>query len=120
MQLGLLLLTALTGYLLGSISFSRIISHRLYASTKLEEIVITDQDTGETFQRRPTASTVSMALGWKAGCFISLLDMLKVTLPVLAIRWLLPDQPYFLVTEPMASMDAFVKSTSTLTGIFRF
>ncbi len=102
MQPWLIILTALIGYLLGSISFSRVVSSRLSATTKLEEIVITDNDTGETYQRRPTASTVSMALGWKVGCFISVLDMLKVTLPVLAVRYFLPEQPYFLITAALA------------------
>lgn len=102
MQVWLIFVSALIGYLLGSISFSRIITRRLSKTTRIEEIVITDNDTGETYQRRPTASTVSMALGWKVGCSISVLDMLKVTLPVLAIRLLLPEQPYFLITAAMA------------------
>ena len=43
-----------------------------------------------------------MALGWKAGCSVSLLDMLKVTLPVLAFKLLLPGQPYFLLVAVFA------------------
>ncbi len=102
MQIFLVLITALIGYLLGSISFSRVLTKRLSATTNLQEVVITDNETGETFQRRPTAATVSMALGWKTGCLVSLLDMLKVTLPVLAVKWLLPEHSYFLITAAMA------------------
>ena len=102
MQPWLVFLTALIGYFIGSISFSRVITKRISASTNLKDVVITNKSTGETYQRRPTASTVSMALGWKNGCLVSLLDMLKVTLPVLAVKWLVPDQPYFLITAAMA------------------
>jgi len=102
MQIWLVFLTVLFGYLLGSISFSRVVTRRLSANTNLQDVVITDNDTGKTFQRRPTAATVSMALGWKTGCLVSLLDMLKVTLPVLAVKWLLPDHPYFLITAATA------------------
>jgi glycerol-3-phosphate acyltransferase PlsY len=98
----LIFLTALVGYFLGSISFSRVVTRRISASTNLQDVVILNKETGETFQRRPTAASVSMALGWKNGVLVSLLDMLKVTLPVLAVKWLLPDQPYFLITAAMA------------------
>jgi glycerol-3-phosphate acyltransferase PlsY len=98
----LVFLTALIGYFLGSISFSRVITRHISASTNLQDVVITNKSTGETFKRRPTAAAVSMALGWKNGCLVSLLDMLKVTLPVLAVKWLMPDQPYFLITAAMA------------------
>jgi glycerol-3-phosphate acyltransferase PlsY len=38
-----------------------------------------------------------MKMGPKVGCTIGLLDILKVTLPVLVFRLLYPDQYYFLI-----------------------
>lgn len=93
---------ALIGYLIGSISFSRVVTHILSRNTNLQDVVIKDESTGEVYQKRPSAASVSMALGWKAGCAVSLLDMLKVTVPVLAVKLLFPDQPYFLLVAGFA------------------
>lgn len=95
-------MSALAGYLIGSISFARVFTHHFSQQTDLQEIAIIHQQSGETIQKRPSAASVSMALGWKSGCAVSLLDMVKVTLPVLAVKLLLPDQPYFLVTATFA------------------
>ena len=45
-----------------------------------------------------SATTVSIHLGSKYGFITMLLDMLKIILPVLAIKYLYPTEPYFLIT----------------------
>lgn len=102
MDLLLGLAAVVTGYLIGSISFARVVTHFISSKTDLDSIVVKDEVTGDVYQKRPTANSVSMALGWQAGCAVSLLDMLKVTLPVLALKLLLPGQPYFLILAAAA------------------
>ena len=96
-MLPLLLLSALSGYLIGSLSFTRIITKTVSPGLDLSSIVVTDPATGEEYQRLPNATTASMALGWRAGCIIGGLDMAKVFLPVLGWRLLFPGQDYHLV-----------------------
>ncbi len=92
------ILSTLTGYLFGSVSFSRVISHWISPQIDPQNISIKDEVTGIEYPRAINASTMSIPLGWKAGCLISLLDMLKIALPTLAIKLLFPEQPYFLMT----------------------
>jgi glycerol-3-phosphate acyltransferase PlsY len=90
-------LSALAGYLLGSISFSRLIARLVSPHTDLKHFGYRDEEHAVFVERLPTATTVSMALGWKAGCAASILDMIKVFLPTLALRWFFPGQYYFLL-----------------------
>jgi glycerol-3-phosphate acyltransferase PlsY len=48
-----------------------------------------------------SATNVSHKLGAKFGCMVSILDMLKVFLPTLFFRLVLPESPYFLITAAM-------------------
>ena len=102
MEATLVFVAALAGYFIGALSFARIFTHFISRQTNLQDIAITNEKSGESIQKRPSAASVSMALGWKAGCAVSLLDMLKVTSPVLAVKLLLPEQPYYLVTAAFA------------------
>lgn len=88
---------AAAGYFIGSISFSRVFSRIFSPDTDLKHFGYRDEENDVFVERLPTATTVSMAFGWKAGCAVSVLDMLKVFLPTLVLRWLFPDQYYFLV-----------------------
>ena len=90
---------AVVGYLLGCISFARIIS-RLVAPQ--EDVTQTDMPlpgTAERMRLRAVSGTaVSIHLGPKYGCLTALLDMAKVALPVAFFRFAFPGQPYFLIT----------------------
>jgi acyl phosphate:glycerol-3-phosphate acyltransferase len=97
MDLFLILLSAAVGYLIGSLSFSRVLSKIISPDIDLHHFGYRDEKNDIFVERLPTATTVSMALGWKAGCFVSVMDMIKVFLPVLVFRWLYPDQYYFLI-----------------------
>ena len=94
-----LILSALLGYLLGSLSFARIVTRLVSPQTDIQTIEIPLAPGSDQKYRFESmgATTASMALGGRVGCVIGLLDMLKVTLPVLAFRLLYPAQPYFLV-----------------------
>lgn len=86
------------GYLFGSISFSRIVAHILAPNLDPENIRLTNSD-GSEGQRLKTvgATTISVKLGPKAGCAIGLLDILKGTIPPLAVKLLFPGQYYYLI-----------------------
>jgi glycerol-3-phosphate acyltransferase PlsY len=90
------------GYLLGAISFARLIGGIVAPGEDVtrSELVVGME---EKEQRKYTfelvsASTVGAKLGTRYGCLISVLDMLKVLAPTLAFRLLFPDSPYYLIS----------------------
>ncbi len=94
----ILILAVLSGYLVGAISFSRLITHLVSPGTNLDHVEIGDSERGDiTELRHYGADTASIKLGARWGCTIGLLDILKTTLPTLAVKYLYPDQPYFLI-----------------------
>ena len=96
------LLAALIGYLFGCISFARMIAGRILPG---EDISKTAYELPEKQIRLEVSSVSATSLSIrqkpKAGCLVSLLDMLKATIPVLAFRLLYPDQPFFLIAAAM-------------------
>jgi acyl phosphate:glycerol-3-phosphate acyltransferase len=97
MSTALLIISAAAGYLIGALSFSRILSKIISSGTDLNHFGYRDEKNNVFVERLPTATTVSMALGWKAGCIVSLMDMLKVFIPTLIFKLLFPGQYYHLV-----------------------
>jgi glycerol-3-phosphate acyltransferase PlsY len=94
----LALLAAIAGYLIGSISFARVIT-RLVAPKK--DISKTELDVKWTEDKfhvdTISATTVSMAVGRKFGFLTFVLDTLKVTVPTLVFKQIYPASPYFLI-----------------------
>lgn len=98
MDIRLFVLSGLVAYLLGAISFSRLITRLLAPDLNLEEVRLPNPDGSEGEPLLTVgATTAAMKLGPRVGCAIGLLDILKAFAPVLAIRLLYPDQYYFLV-----------------------
>lgn len=98
MQVSIAVLAFITGYLLGAIPFSRLISLVVAREDVVADIEIPVPETDETFRMTATgAANASLRLGGRVGCLIGLLDILKVALPTLAFRLLFPGQPYFLI-----------------------
>ncbi|MFN2183235.1 MAG: glycerol-3-phosphate acyltransferase, partial [Anaerolineae bacterium] len=92
------LCAAIVGYLLGSLSFSRIISRLAAPQTDIAHTEVSVPGTDMTYKVTAFGATaISMQLGPRVGCAIGLLDMLKVALPTLAFKLLYPDQPYELL-----------------------
>jgi acyl phosphate:glycerol-3-phosphate acyltransferase len=92
------LVAALAGYLIGSLSFARIVFRIFapgqeltgtdYSAPGMEEPFHTDAMTG---------TAVSVQLGSRYGCLVGLLDIFKVAGPALALRLASPEVPYFLI-----------------------
>lgn len=94
----LVLLAAVVGYLLGSLSFARLIGRWVMPGEDITqtEFAIPGMD-DNLVMTSVSATSISMRAGPKFGCLTSILDMLKVTLPTLAFRLWLPEAPYFLI-----------------------
>jgi acyl phosphate:glycerol-3-phosphate acyltransferase len=93
-----LLVVAVIGYLLGSISFARLIPRIVDPEADLSDISLPVQDSEERMPMLAMgANTASIKYGSKVGCSIGLLDMLKVFIPTLAFRLLYPGESYYLV-----------------------
>lgn len=89
---------ALTGYLIGSLSFARIVYFLVTGKTKVEPFAEPVPHSDETFESDLVSATlVSKKLGARYGCATSIADMLKVAAPTLLIMVLLPETPFHLV-----------------------
>ncbi len=103
MQIELVILAALAGYLLGSISFSRVVM-RLVSRNRYDQSGIGSPRWRRTGVAMAPGAATSAAIvkGPKVGCAIGPLDMFKAFLPTIVFRLLYPDQPYFLIAATFA------------------
>jgi glycerol-3-phosphate acyltransferase PlsY len=94
----LTLLAAVTGYLCGSISFARLVSK--FAAPQ-EDITKTEIDVEGSEEKvvmsAVSATTVSMHIGPRFGFATVVMDMLKIVVPTLLFKHLVPGPPYFLI-----------------------
>jgi glycerol-3-phosphate acyltransferase PlsY len=93
------IISALIGYLLGSISFARIGLRLARADRKITELEIPIEGADETPRVEVFgANAASMILGAKAGIAIGIMDMLKAALPMGIFRFILfPAEQYHLI-----------------------
>jgi len=92
------ILTAIGGYLIGSISFARLVFAKLKPGEKPDLIRIPTTDgQAELVSHAVGAANVMIAFGSRWGMLVTALDMLKATLPTLAMRLFFPDDYYYLV-----------------------
>ena len=99
MDILIIIIAAIIGYLLGSISFTRIILAIRAPGAQVEDIQETIPGSDETFTSTSTgASAVMHQLGAKWGGITMLLDMLKAVIPTLLFRLLFPENYYYMVT----------------------
>lgn len=93
-----LIISACVAYLLGSLSFARIVARFADPKVKLDQVDMPIPGVEEPYRLKTIGgNTASMKLGPRLGCTIGILDILKVFLPTLVIRLLYPDQYYFLI-----------------------
>ncbi len=93
------------GYLMGSLSFARIVTTLVEPGRRVERLQVSVPDANATFESDVvSATTVRVQLGTKYGCLTSILDMLKAALPTLAFRFAYPDGPYYLIAAGMATI----------------
>lgn len=87
----------LISYLLGSISFARLVV-KLWTGKNVTEFEVAVEGTDEKYKALSIGgNTVSTALGAKGGMTVGILDILKVVLPTLAFKLLYPDQPAYML-----------------------
>jgi glycerol-3-phosphate acyltransferase PlsY len=93
------LMAGLAGYLCGSLSFARILTLIITRSRHIPKIKADVPGTDLTFESDSISATVvSQNLGKKFGCITSLLDMVKVAVPVFLMWYLFPGEYYYLLT----------------------
>lgn len=98
MEINSIILFAVAGYLIGSISFARVVTRLVKPGANLDHARTYQFATGEKGTISGIgAYTTSIALGGKYGGWVALLDMLKAFIPVLALRLIYPDQIYSLI-----------------------
>jgi glycerol-3-phosphate acyltransferase PlsY len=100
----ILVIAALIGYLSGSVSYARIVARLADPDRKIGKIKISIPGFEDDYLESDvvSATTVRLQYGGKYGGLVSILDMLKAAIPMLAFKLWQPDQPYFLVASTMA------------------
>ncbi|NWG34141.1 MAG: glycerol-3-phosphate acyltransferase [Chloroflexi bacterium] len=94
----------LISYLLGSISFARLIV-KLWTGKDVAEFEVAVDGTGETYKAVSIGgNTVSTVLGAKGGLTVGVLDILKVTLPTLTFKLLYPEQPVYMLIAAVGGL----------------
>jgi glycerol-3-phosphate acyltransferase PlsY len=92
MHLLVLVLAGAAGYLVGSVSFARIVTHFAAPDLDITRTRVVMPDTGEVLESNAVSPTVvRLHLGPRYGCLAGLLDMAKVAIPAAVLRLLLPD-----------------------------
>jgi acyl phosphate:glycerol-3-phosphate acyltransferase len=94
----IVLVSLVAGYLIGAISFTRIVSHRVAPATdvtQLETPGTLDSEEGPLVFA--SATVVGMKLGSKYGMLVGVLDILKVFIPAMIFKLVYDGQPYFLI-----------------------
>jgi acyl phosphate:glycerol-3-phosphate acyltransferase len=95
----LIILCSLSGYLIGSVSFARIVYFIVTKNRKIESFSEPVPHSEEIFESDLVSATlVSKKIGAGYGCMTSFADMLKVAVPSLLVKLLFSSQPYFLLT----------------------
>jgi glycerol-3-phosphate acyltransferase PlsY len=95
-----IVISAVVGYLVGSISTGRLIWKIVAPEKPIPEQTAfrLEGSDDELVTDLTSATTVSHHLGARYGFMTYVLDMLKVFLSALAVKVLLPEHPYFLAT----------------------
>jgi glycerol-3-phosphate acyltransferase PlsY len=99
MDIWKVLLCASIGYFAGSISFARLVVRLVAPGQEITGMDLGGAEAEETIRVEAVSGTaVSLKLGAKWGGITALLDILKVALPTLALRFAFPESPYHLLT----------------------
>lgn len=91
-----LLAAAVSGYLIGSISFTRIVTRLVTGSEARPLDLVTPDGEGRIRTEHYSATSARLQLGARWGLTISGLDIAKAAIPTLAWKLALPDDPAFL------------------------
>lgn len=92
------IICSLTGYLIGSVSFARIVYFMTTRKSQIEPFSEPVPHSDETFESDLVSATlVTKKLGARYGVITSLADMLKVAFPTLLVKLLFPAELYFML-----------------------
>lgn len=94
---GLTAISAALGYLLGSISFARLVAWRIDPSAQIDRIDVRLSSGAVFTSDSVSATAVRVHVGTRFGVLTGVLDMLKVAIPTLIVRRLKPRQQAHLV-----------------------
>jgi glycerol-3-phosphate acyltransferase PlsY len=98
MNVFIAIFSLLGGYFIGSISFARIITRIFSPDTDITVTHAPIEGSEQTLRMEAVSATsVRVQLGSKFGCLTSILDMGKIFVPVLALKMLYPDSPYYVM-----------------------
>jgi glycerol-3-phosphate acyltransferase PlsY len=99
----MVLLAAVAGYLIGSVSFARIIMRLVAPDRQNERIRRAVPGTEDYFEGHSvSANSVRVQLGSRYGCLTAVLDASKAALPALGLRFWYPEDPYYLIAATTA------------------
>lgn len=99
------LLTAVAGYLIGSLSFARLIIRIFAPQKEVREIEVGIPGTGVAFRSEAvSATTVNLQLGPRYGCLTGILDILKVAAPALFLKRYWHQSYLYLIFAGMATL----------------
>lgn len=91
-------------YLLGSISFARIVV-KFWTGKDAAEFEVVVEGTDSKYKAIAIGgNTVSTVLGAKGGMTVGILDILKVVLPTLAFKLLYPEQPAYMLIAAIGGL----------------
>ena len=94
----LIFIYIISGYLVGSVSFARVVARFVQPNANLDQARTVRSETNEVGTISGIgASTASIALGTKFGGLVALLDVLKAFIPILALQIIYPEQLYGLL-----------------------
>lgn len=105
MVIGTLLLVVVITYLIGSVSFARIVTKRLAPGKDVTQFEIPVEGTGERYKVLSIgANSVSSELGPMVGMVVSILDIIKIILPTLFCKLFFVDQPVYMLTAALSGL----------------
>lgn len=109
MNIGIEIIIVLVCYLIGSLSFARIITRHLAPDKDVTQFEIPVEGTDDRYKVISVgANSVSGELGHKAGMTVGLLDILKSILPVLFCRLYFHGQPVYMLTAALAGLTGHI------------
>jgi len=105
MSPSLVILSATLSYLLGSISFARVVTYLWTSGRDISEHEIPVDGTTESYKVVSIgANSAASLLGRKAGMTVGILDILKVFLPTLFFKLYFPEQPAYALIAALAGL----------------
>jgi glycerol-3-phosphate acyltransferase PlsY len=105
MSLGIAVLDAVLVYLIGSISFARLVTRFWAPGKDVTNFEIPVEGTEDRYKVLSIgANSVSSVLGPKAGMAVSVLDILKIFIPTLLFKLIFPEQPAYALIAAIAGM----------------